>query len=213
MTAEQPRKQRLRAERKYQMANERIEVTEEMVTAYLTANDAYWKRADELPARNPARWRQGTPSEATRVGLRAALDAMNFVHDKRCPAALNMSDPCKCGETSLTEVDLIEKAAVRVGMTSLLNHGAASCVYSEGCEGVAQEHLIAFAREIALHTVAALSYSKVADSDSKKPNGLATEAANPLISNENLAEWTGLEPATPGVTGPCANPATTGEKP
>jgi hypothetical protein len=57
------------------------------------------------------------------------------------------------------------------------------------------------------------SYSKEAESDSKKPNGLATEAANPLISKENLAEWTGLEPATPGVTGPCANPATTGEKP
>lgn len=53
----------------------RIEVTEEMVAAYLTANDAYWKRADELPARNPAKWRQGTPSEATRESLRAALDA------------------------------------------------------------------------------------------------------------------------------------------
>lgn len=53
----------------------RVEVTEEMVTAYLTANDAYWKRTDELPARNPAKWRQGTPSEATRVSLRAALDA------------------------------------------------------------------------------------------------------------------------------------------
>ena len=28
-----------------------------------------------------------------------------------------------------------------------------------------------------------------------------------------VAEWTGLEPATPGVTGPCANPESTGEKP
>jgi len=45
------------------------------------------------------------------------------------------------------------------------------------------------------------SYSKVRKSDSKNQNGLATEAANPLISKENLAEWTGLEPATPGVTG------------
>ena len=45
------------------------------------------------------------------------------------------------------------------------------------------------------------SYSNDSDSDSKKPNGLATEAANPLMSNEKLAEWTGLEPATPGVTG------------
>jgi len=46
------------------------------------------------------------------------------------------------------------------------------------------------------------SYSKVLDSDSKKPNGLQSEDCNPLISLENLAEWTGLEPATPGVTGP-----------
>lgn len=57
----------------------------------------------------------------------------------------------------MDEVELIEKAAIRAGMTSLLNHGAASCVYSEGCDGVSQEHLIAFAREIALHTAAALT--------------------------------------------------------
>jgi hypothetical protein len=50
------------------------------------------------------------------------------------------------------------------------------------------------------------SYSKVLDSDSKKSKGLRAEARNPLISNRNLAEWTGLEPATPGVTGPCSNP-------
>ena len=55
------------------------------------------------------------------------------------------------------EVDLIEKAAVRVGMKSLMNHGAASCVYSEGCSGVSQAHLIAFAREVALHCAAALA--------------------------------------------------------
>lgn len=59
----------------------------------------------------------------------------------------------------MTEIELIEKTALRVGMKSLLNHGAASCVYSEGCEGVTQEHLVAFAREIALHTVAAISGS------------------------------------------------------
>lgn len=55
------------------------------------------------------------------------------------------------------ELDLIEKAAVRVGMKSLMNHGAASCVYSEGCSGVSQAHLIAFAREVALHCAAALA--------------------------------------------------------
>ena len=48
------------------------------------------------------------------------------------------------------------------------------------------------------------SYSKDSDSDSKKSNGLQSEDCNPLISLTNLAEWTGLEPATPGVTGRCA---------
>lgn len=57
----------------------------------------------------------------------------------------------------MTEVELIEQAVLRVGMKSLMNHGAASCVYTEGCEGVSQEHLIAFAREVALHCVAALT--------------------------------------------------------
>jgi hypothetical protein len=57
----------------------------------------------------------------------------------------------------MSEVELIEQAALRVGMKSLMNHGAASCVYTEGCEGVSQEHLIAFAREVALHCVAALA--------------------------------------------------------
>lgn len=50
-------------------------VTEAMVTAYLTANDAYWKRTDELPATNPSKWRNGTPREATRESLQAALKA------------------------------------------------------------------------------------------------------------------------------------------
>lgn len=59
------------------------------------------------------------------------------------------------------EVDLIEKAAVRVGMKSLMNHGAASCVYTEGCNGVSQSHLIAFAREVALHCVAAMAPEKI----------------------------------------------------
>lgn len=49
-------------------------VTEEMVTAYLAANDAYWKRMDRL---HPlGKWRDGTPSEATRVSLEAALRVM-----------------------------------------------------------------------------------------------------------------------------------------
>lgn len=62
------------------------------------------------------------------------------------------------GALDLAEVELIEKAAIKVGMKSLLNYGAASCVYSEGCNGVTQDHLVAFAREVALHCVAALAH-------------------------------------------------------
>ena len=47
-------------------------VTEEMITAYLTANDAYWRRIDGEPTKL-GKWRNGTPSEATRVSLEAAL--------------------------------------------------------------------------------------------------------------------------------------------
>lgn len=57
----------------------------------------------------------------------------------------------------MAETELIEKIALRVGMKSLMNHGAASCVYSEGCAGVTQEHLIAFARQIALHCAVQLA--------------------------------------------------------
>lgn len=49
------------------------EVTDDMVTAYLDANDEYWRMTDEMPLR-PDRWRQGTPKEATRASLKAALD-------------------------------------------------------------------------------------------------------------------------------------------
>ena len=52
----------------------RAAVTEAMVTAYLTANDAYWKRVDAEPTKL-GKWRNGTPSEATRVSLAAALQA------------------------------------------------------------------------------------------------------------------------------------------
>lgn len=49
-------------------------VTEEMIAAYLEANDRYWKETDDLD-RPISKWRNGTPSEATRVSLQAALRA------------------------------------------------------------------------------------------------------------------------------------------
>lgn len=86
-------------------------------------------------------------------------------HDKRCPAAWDASVQCNCGAAPSTqdEIALIEKALSRVGITSLLNHGAASCVFSEGCNGVTQEHIVAYTREIALHCALALSGIKPCD--------------------------------------------------
>jgi len=54
------------------------------------------------------------------------------------------------------ELALIEKAVRHVGIKSLLNHGAGSLVYSEGVQGVTQEDLVAYTREIALHCAVAL---------------------------------------------------------
>jgi hypothetical protein len=51
-----------------------MSVIEVMVTAYLTANDAYWREVDAMPTKL-GKWRAGTPSEATRVSLQAALAA------------------------------------------------------------------------------------------------------------------------------------------
>ena len=88
-------------------------------------------------------------------------------HDKRCPAAWDTSVRCNCGaaQSHQDEIALIEKALSRVGITSLLNHGAASCVFSEGCCGVKQEHIVAYTREIALHCAVALSGIKPGSSD------------------------------------------------
>ena len=77
-------------------------------------------------------------------------------HDKRCPAAWDTSVKCNCGAQAADEIALIEKTLKSVGITSLLNHGAASCVFTEGCCGVSQEHILAYTREIALHCAVAL---------------------------------------------------------
>lgn len=50
------------------------EPTQGMVDAYLKANDAYWKAADQL-APKLGTWRQGTPRQATTVSLAAAFAA------------------------------------------------------------------------------------------------------------------------------------------
>lgn len=72
-TAAAKQVEEFRAQRdEFQRQLEVPEITEEMVEAYLTANNAYWKEVDALPE-SPLKWRDGTPSEATRISLRAAL--------------------------------------------------------------------------------------------------------------------------------------------
>jgi hypothetical protein len=51
-----------------------VEPTLEMIAAYLTATDLYWKRTDQLPT-PPNKWRTGTPTGATAEGYRAMLAA------------------------------------------------------------------------------------------------------------------------------------------
>ncbi|MBT9513323.1 MAG: hypothetical protein IV104_13330 [Acidovorax sp.] len=63
------------------------------------------------------------------------------------------------------EIALIEKALESVGITSLLNHGAASCVFTEGCCGVSQEHILAYTRKIALHCAVALAAPPTAQAE------------------------------------------------
>ncbi len=50
------------------------EASPEMIDAYLRANDAYWKRMDEMPP-PPNKWRTGTPKDATAESYRAMLQA------------------------------------------------------------------------------------------------------------------------------------------
>ncbi len=60
--------------------------TEVMIDAYLTASDDYWRDLDAIPPskRDPSKWRNGTPREATRAGLNAvfALSAPRPAHSQ-----------------------------------------------------------------------------------------------------------------------------------
>lgn len=93
-------------------------------------------------------------------------------------------------EPNLTEIALIEKAALRVGMKSLLNHGAASCVYTEGCAGVSQEQLVAYTREVALHCAVALAAAPapVEQPASEGYNTIAGNAREPVDAVLEIVE-------------------------
>lgn len=59
-----------------------VEPTPEMVTAYLSANKAYWERQDELVP-PPNKWTAGTPARATAESYRAMLAAAPQPKDKQ----------------------------------------------------------------------------------------------------------------------------------
>jgi hypothetical protein len=50
-------------------------ITDAMVDAYLAANTVYWQEVDAKPFDATKPWRQGTPKDATRLSLQAALRA------------------------------------------------------------------------------------------------------------------------------------------
>lgn len=81
------------------------------------------------------------------------------------------------------EIALMEKAAKHAGITSLLNHGAASCVYSEGCAGVSQEHLLAYTREIALHCVVTLAAPQPKTAPDARTEAAMVDAAMVEMAN------------------------------
>lgn len=82
-------------------------VTDEMIAAYLVANNDYWNRTDELP-KHPAKWRTGTPSEATRVSLEAAL---KVAHPASKPEPLLDSDIVTLyAECPTCDADMVEFA-------------------------------------------------------------------------------------------------------
>jgi hypothetical protein len=81
------------------------EVTDAMVDAYLKANDAYWKRTDELP-KSGVKWRNGTPREATRESLIAALSNPAPVAAPAMPAlSCKHSNRSDCGLFGMDEAE------------------------------------------------------------------------------------------------------------
>ncbi len=103
--------------------------------------------------------------------MRAFADATHALRQ-----GLAAQEPQQAASLMQREIALMEKAAKHAGITSLLNHGAASCVYSEGCAGVSQEHLLAYTREIALHCVLTLAAPQQAALDARTETAMVDAA-------------------------------------
>jgi len=101
-----------------------------------------------------------------------------------------------------TDIQLIEQLAVRAGMTSLLNHGAASLVFTEGVAGVSQEQLVRFAEHVALHCVAALGASRLQEKEGQPAAFLVTNlrSGEPSLCFEDERGDYGDEEHTPVFT-------------
>ena len=56
-----------------------------------------------------------------------------------------MSEQKPDGRLASDLCDQLGPMVESAGMVNVLNHGSGSCVYSEGCHGVTQEHLERFA--------------------------------------------------------------------
>jgi hypothetical protein len=97
-------------------ATPHLVVSDEMVTAYLNANTAYWKQVDETPQskRNPARWRNGTPSEATRVSLIAALGAPQPERKPLIPDYMPLQEFSEKNRVSYNELCTAVRAAIGI---------------------------------------------------------------------------------------------------
>lgn len=129
-------------------------------TAERDSFEAHYRRCGANDA-TLSRWVDDGSTPPAMVGkyiIRSVQDAwLAFQAGRASLAASAGSEPVAPAAPPMGgEIALIEKAVKRVGIKSLLNYGAGSLVYSEGVEGVTQDDLLAYTREIALHCAVAL---------------------------------------------------------
>ena len=91
-----------------------------------------------------------------------------------------------CGPLALKSNLVLGPLVEAAGMVNVLNHGSGSCVYSEGCHGVTQEHLERFA---ALLVAASIAQERdrcrypqcVENKDERCPRWLTGECEGPNV--------------------------------
>ena len=124
-------------------------VTEEMVTAYLTANDAYWKRVDGEPTKL-GKWRNGTPSEATRVSLEAALASAPHAREPQAFGDLTGVSPC-CGDYANCHRPCTPRGrweGERTHKCEPLKYMQLVLLWGHRSDGPSNAEIVSFAREV-----------------------------------------------------------------